>query len=240
MKKTPRKIIPAIILVAMLMASVFTINTVSAAQEGVITASKVQAEVGDENVDIDIFISENPGIMGMTLTVTFDENVLELVNVRDAGKLGAQSHKHEKESPYTLAWSDDTATSNNTSNGVVATLTFKVKKNAVKGCTYSIGLSYDYDNYDIYDTNMYPVKFSLKNGEIVIGNHLDYQIGDTDMNGRITINDVTEIQRQLAEITYFSDEQYLLADTDGNGTVNIADATHLQKYLAEFDGIVLG
>lgn len=65
-------------------------------------------------------------------------------------------------------------------------------------------------------------------------------IGDTNHDGSITISDVTEIQKHLAELIHFSDEQLVLADTNGDGVVNITDATHLQKYLAEFDGIVLG
>ena len=64
--------------------------------------------------------------------------------------------------------------------------------------------------------------------------------GDTDLDGKITISDVTEIQKYLAEFVQFTDEQLALADTDGDGKVDINDATHLQKYLAEYDGIVLG
>lgn len=69
---------------------------------------------------------------------------------------------------------------------------------------------------------------------------VNYEIGDTNLDGHITISDVTAIQRHLAELDIFSDEQLALADTNGDGEINIGDATHLQKYLAEFDGIVLG
>ena len=65
-------------------------------------------------------------------------------------------------------------------------------------------------------------------------------MGDTNLDGSITISDVTEIQKYLAEFVQFTDEQLALADTNGDGIINITDATHLQKYLAEFDGIVLG
>ena len=68
----------------------------------------------------------------------------------------------------------------------------------------------------------------------------DMLIGDTDLDGHITIRDVTSIQRHLAEVHIFTDEQLALADTNGDGEINLNDATHLQKYLAEFDGIVLG
>ena len=67
-----------------------------------------------------------------------------------------------------------------------------------------------------------------------------FRIGDTNLDGKITISDVTAIQRHIAELELFSEEQIILADTNGDGKVDIGDATHLQKYLAEFDGIVLG
>lgn len=65
-------------------------------------------------------------------------------------------------------------------------------------------------------------------------------VGDTNLDGAISISDVTAIQRHLAESELFTDKQLSLADTNGDGVINITDATHLQKYLAEFDGIVLG
>ena len=66
-----------------------------------------------------------------------------------------------------------------------------------------------------------------------------YGIGDANLDGSIDIRDVTAIQRHIAELEVFTDEQIALADTNGDGVVNIADATHLQMYLAEYD-VVLG
>ena len=78
-----------------------------------------------------------------------------------------------------------------------------------------------------------------------IGNYCDsvsveyqepqFEIGDTNLDGRINIRDVTAIQRHLAELELFTEEQLALADTNGDGEIDIADATHLQMYLAEYD-----
>ncbi|MBU5461982.1 leucine-rich repeat protein [Lachnoclostridium sp. MSJ-17] len=93
-----------------------------------------------------------------------------------------------------------------------------------------------YGNVDSYAqlyANMYSIPFiEIKD--------TPFLAGDTNLDGKISISDVTEIQKYLAEIIDFSDEQLLLADTNGDGIISISDATHLQKYLAEFDGIVLG
>ena len=64
--------------------------------------------------------------------------------------------------------------------------------------------------------------------------------GDVNKDNNISIDDVTIIQRHLAEMTDLTAEQLALADVNGDNKVDINDATHLQKYLAEFEGIVLG
>ena len=60
-------------------------------------------------------------------------------------------------------------------------------------------------------------------------------IGDTNIDERIDIRDVTAIQRHLVELEPFNEEQLAVADTNGDGEINIVDATHLQMYLAEYD-----
>ena len=81
--------------------------------------------------------------------------------------------------------------------------------------------------------------YSADNSNYILINR-ENQIGDTNLDGNININDVTAIQRHLADIELLTDEQIALADTNGDGNVDITDATHLQKYLAEYYGIVLG
>ena len=69
---------------------------------------------------------------------------------------------------------------------------------------------------------------------------IDFIYGDADGDGRVNVQDVTAIQRYLADINILTIKQLGAADTNGDGEINIADATHVQMYLAEFDGIVLG
>ena len=59
-----------------------------------------------------------------------------------------------------------------------------------------------------------------------------YIIGDADMDGKVTISDVTVIQMFTAEIPEeaFSEAA---ADVNGDGTVNVIDATLIQEFLAE-------
>ena len=69
---------------------------------------------------------------------------------------------------------------------------------------------------------------------------LQIVIGDTNGDDKIDINDVTVIQRCMAEYIELTAELEAVADVNGDNKVDINDATHLQKYLAEFQGVVLG
>ena len=64
-------------------------------------------------------------------------------------------------------------------------------------------------------------------------------VGDVDGKAGITINDVTAIQKHLADLSTLEGDALMAADTNGDGVVNIDDATRLQMYLAEYD-VVLG
>ncbi len=90
---------------------------------------------------------------------------------------------------------------------------------------------------------VYPV--TEKNDEIFTGTPTEGTIpekkaeillGDTDGDGRITIIDVTIIQKKLASIpvAVYIEEA---SDVDHDGSVTIVDATYIQKYLAKLPSI---
>ena len=56
--------------------------------------------------------------------------------------------------------------------------------------------------------------------------------GDVDLNGVVDVDDVTALQKHLAKLISFTDEQCAVADTDGDGIITIIDATRVQKLIA--------
>lgn len=60
----------------------------------------------------------------------------------------------------------------------------------------------------------------------------DLVIGDVDGDGTVKIQDVTLIQRALAELVTLTEAQSAVADTDGDGKLSIQDATLISRYLA--------
>ena len=74
---------------------------------------------------------------------------------------------------------------------------------------------------------------SSKYGEFAISIKQNTLIGDTNGDGNVTIADTTTLQKYLANIVDFNDEQLAVADTNGDGSVSIADATEIQRYIAQ-------
>ena len=132
-----------------------------------ITVSGGAANAG-ETFDVTVSVSDNPGIISMLLNVSYDKSAMELVNVKDEGKLGAPTHSDAyTANPYILYWHDDLATENHTENGVYATLTFKVSDTAKTG-NYEIKASYDKKLDGIFDYNLENVDFATVSGTIAV------------------------------------------------------------------------
>lgn len=60
----------------------------------------------------------------------------------------------------------------------------------------------------------------------------EYILGDADLNGEISITDVTLIQKYIADITQFESSQLKVTDVTEDKNISIDDATDIQKYLA--------
>lgn len=60
----------------------------------------------------------------------------------------------------------------------------------------------------------------------------EFEIGDADSDGYVTIMDATHIQRHIAMVITIPQDRLVYADVDKDGEVNILDATTLQLKLA--------
>ena len=84
---------------------------------------------------------------------------------------------------------------------------------------------------------LHKIKLQFDDGEVVkpfkitdADNVPMKAIGDVDMDGDVTIIDVTVTQRYLAGMKELTPEQLLYADVNDDGEVEILDATILQRY----------
>jgi len=145
----------------------------SVAAEGTptVTVGTVPEELANVNVDdtfdVDVSIENNPGIINMSLKVTYDSK-LELINVADTiatGFMPSQANKNDLTSGnFKLSWADLNASTDYMTNGSVCTLTFKLKEVPASAETLSVSLSYD--PADISNAAMDNVAFATVDGGI--------------------------------------------------------------------------
>ena len=75
-------------------------------------------------------------------------------------------------------------------------------------------------------------------GEIRFTARHIHKSGDINGDGSVTVSDVTAIQRYLAEMQSFYEEERMVTDTNADGVIDISDATYLQMYLAGYDVVL--
>lgn len=144
----------AMLLVLVLVIGMLPVSAL-AAGEAVISISKVEAVAGDK-VEVMVSLADNPGLTVLRLQVNYDAEKLDLIGVKDAGLLkGYQGDPNETEfdaNPMTLYWADDLAKENNSANGTLATLTFKVLDDASYGDVANVTVAVkDAYNWELKD-----------------------------------------------------------------------------------------
>ena len=181
-------------------------------------------------VAVNISIANNPGFVTMGIQVAYDSN-LTLLSVSDTGLVPGQMFSTEIENPQPLYWANPTATADCTVNGKIATLTFKVADNAEEG-EYHIRVSYDYDNYDIYNQSGEAVQFATVNGTLTV---TDAVYGDVNGDGRVNNLDGMVLMRHLAKWPSYPASMISPgADVNADGRINNLDGMILMRHLAKW------
>ena len=84
----------------------------------------------------------------------------------------------------------------------------------------------------VYSKNCVGSTKSINEAVFTVEKGNGYKIGDVDLNGDISVLDVTEIQLHISSQNDLSFGQVDLADTDRDGNVSIIDATQIQLFIA--------
>ena len=198
---------------------------------GVFSVGSVKAKPGDTIV-IPVSVENNPGIISLKVAVSYDASVLELVSAESGDfvveeqedvTVGSPSFGPVENNPFTISWVDALAPGNNTSNGVVANLTFKVKEDAADGDTE---ISVSFNPNDVFDYNTENVAFVCKAGTVTVSSSTP---GDTNGDGKINIRDLGLLQQYLNNWKVEIDLD--AADVNNDGKVNVRDLGLLQQFL---------
>ena len=181
--------------------------------------SDAKGRVGD-TVEITVSIVNNPGLIMAGFTVSYDDAVLKLKEVKDAGVFESIDVNGNY---ITLGSMDEKG--DTTADTIVVTLVFEIIAD-VNG-VYDIAISYDSDA--IYNFNGENVYFAVDNGSVEV---YSYLLGDVNRDGVVDIKDVTVLRRYLAGMVAAEDIDLLAADCNCDGSVDIKDVTILRRFLA--------
>lgn len=71
--------------------------------------------------------------------------------------------------------------------------------------------------------------YAEENSIEFVGTGSQYQLGDVNLDGVVSVIDATDILKYNVDLITFTDEQKALADFDQNGTINVSDASEIQR-----------
>ncbi len=128
--------------------------------------ASVMAKSGDSEVKIPINISNNPGVLGITLKLEYDESSLELLDVIHGEALQELTFTPPgiMNSGCQMLWDGEYVNPEEVTNGEIAILCFSVRDNTPKG-DYEISVR---NIGDIIDNDLSPVEFAIIPGCITI------------------------------------------------------------------------
>ena len=235
-----KRVISFLIAVTMMLSIIPFSFVVSAATEDLtatLSVENVSAAV-DSYVDVAINITENPGIVSMGLTLTFDED-LTLVGATNGGAFAELNMtppaQLKKQGSVTgscrFAWlgSDDC-----TETGTILVLTFKVSADAemYKNCQISVSC----DEGDILDNSRNPIDLIANPGKVTI---IDYLPGDVDDSGAINMLDVLTLCQYYVDGCKYDPEGYAIdlksesGEVDANGKIKMLDILSICQYYVD-------
>lgn len=133
-----------------------------------IVVDNVSANAGEE-VSVRVGLHNNPGILGMTLKLEFDAEVMTLTEVEKGTALSETTFTAPKgealKNGCRFLWDAEYVSPEDVTNGNILKLTFEIADTAKTG-DYNVTLSYN--NGAVIDNDMLPVNLEITSGKISI------------------------------------------------------------------------
>lgn len=127
----------------------------------VIVVSDAEGYAGQE-VNVTVELKNNPGLAGAVLNLSYDTAILELTKAEDGGLLKDPVFGSDIDQiPYQLTWMDATG-GDVTEDGLLATLTFRIKSTASNGAKAKVEVTYKPAN--LVNADLETVPFAIDNG----------------------------------------------------------------------------
>ena len=186
-------------------------------------------------VNVSVVIENNPGILGLTLALEFDESILTLLDIKNGSAFSNMSFTPPKgealKSGCLLLWDAESVSEEDINDGVIATLSFQIADTAAADDLAEIRLSC----VDALDKDAAEIKFAPAEGELQV---LTYMPGDVNDDGQITTTDVAYLRRYIAGGYNVSINEFA-GDVNDDGQHTTTDVVYIRRYIAGGYGVVL-
>jgi len=129
--------------------------------------SKIDAAPGDASVEVSVSVKNNPGILGMTLSVGYDDSAMTLVGASNGealSKLNMSKPKRFKNG-CNFVWYGEDLEETDIVDGKVLNLVFDISEGAKAG-TYPISISYNAG--EIFDVDLGELQLDIINGSCTV------------------------------------------------------------------------
>lgn len=232
-----RKRIISVLLFCAILLSLVPAETVFAAaanaKRTIISVESISAEPG-KTADVAVSISNNPGVLGAKLTLTFDAGLtLVAAKAGEAFSSLTMTKPGKLVSPCNFVWDGQEITEGDVKDGVILRLTFSVDETIKAGTDLSVSLSCD--SSDIVDLNLNPIKVDIENGVVTA---IDYVPGDLDGDKAVNPSDVILLRRLIAG-GYDLEVNENAGDVDANGALDILDVIFIRRFITGGYGVKL-
>ncbi len=201
---------------------------------GTVISVESKNAVPGGKVSIDVKIKNNPGILGATLQISYDEGLtLTEVAGGDAFSYLTLTKPSKLNSNCKFIWDGQDCKEEDIKDGTILTLTFEVSKDVQT--KKPLNVKAEIADGDFYDNNLNYVEATTESGSITA---LDFTPGDLNGDGKINIKDVVLIRRYIIG-DYDTKINENAANVNDDGKVNSADVILLRRYIAGGYGVEL-
>ena len=225
----------AVLLAVIMLFTAFPLQ--SAAKEPAatvtLTVESTNARIGS-TVDVQITIQNNPGILGATLALRYDDELtLTAATAGDAFSPLSLTKPGQFASPCQFVWDGEELNVEDIKDGCILTLTFQVADDVASGSELPIRISYVPG--DLIDKDLNIVSADIINGIITV---LDFTPGDVNDDGYLNPTDIISLRRYISG-GYGQVINESAADVNDDGRLNTMDIILIRRYLAGGYGVTL-
>lgn len=227
-----KRIIAALLSLVMLLSCIPVMAFAEGHPTATLTVSDIYTTPGS-TVTIDVMIEDNPGILGATLKLSWNDGLI-LIGCENGTAFSELTF--QKPSRYqngcNFVWYGSSIAE--AADGIILSLTFVVEENATDADIYDINITYG--SGDVVDENYAPVDLTVKNGSIRI---VTYTPGDVTGDGRVNTLDLIKLCQYISDDCVTDPEGFNVtlnesaADVNDDGKLNPLDLILISQYISD-------